>query len=248
MKLTLLEMVQDILSDLDDDVVNNIDDTLESQQVAQILKTTYFEVVRADSPWLRQTSTLESVSDVTKPNYLKLAEGVAEIGKVWYNVSKITDTKDKYTTINYISNEEFISISNSRDSSSSSVTSVTDFGGIKLLIKNDTAPTCYTSFDDEHLVFDSFDSNTESTMQSSKSQAVAVKIPTWVHTDAAIPDLPAEQFPYFLAQAKSKAFHIMKQASNPKLEEIVRQQKARATQHGWRVNGGIKYPDYGRKR
>jgi hypothetical protein len=44
-KMTLLEMTQDILSDMDSDEVNSINDSVESLQVAQIIKTTYFNIV-----------------------------------------------------------------------------------------------------------------------------------------------------------------------------------------------------------
>ena len=40
-KMTLLAMVQDILNDMDGDEVNSISDTVEAEQVAQIIKTTY---------------------------------------------------------------------------------------------------------------------------------------------------------------------------------------------------------------
>ena len=44
-KLTVLAMVQDILSDMNSDEVNSINDTIEAQQVAQIINTTYFEII-----------------------------------------------------------------------------------------------------------------------------------------------------------------------------------------------------------
>lgn len=44
-KMNLLELVQDILNDLNADNVNSIDDTIESQQVAQIVKSTYFALM-----------------------------------------------------------------------------------------------------------------------------------------------------------------------------------------------------------
>ncbi len=41
-KMTLLEVVQEILSDMNSDNVNSINDTIEAQQVVQIAKRTYF--------------------------------------------------------------------------------------------------------------------------------------------------------------------------------------------------------------
>jgi len=44
-KLTLLEMTQDIMSDMDSDDVNSINDSVEALQVAQIIKTTYYNII-----------------------------------------------------------------------------------------------------------------------------------------------------------------------------------------------------------
>jgi len=51
-KLTVLDMVQDVLSDMDSDEVSSIDDTVEAMQVAQIIKTAFYEVIN-DGDWLR---------------------------------------------------------------------------------------------------------------------------------------------------------------------------------------------------
>ena len=40
-KMTVLEMVQDILNDMDSDEVNSINDTIEAQQVANTVRTVY---------------------------------------------------------------------------------------------------------------------------------------------------------------------------------------------------------------
>ena len=45
MKYTLLEIVQEILSDMDSDEVNSIDDTVESQQVASIVRSAYMAIM-----------------------------------------------------------------------------------------------------------------------------------------------------------------------------------------------------------
>ena len=47
-KLTVLEIVQNILSDLNSEEVNSISDTIEADQVAEIVKTTYLDLVPRD--------------------------------------------------------------------------------------------------------------------------------------------------------------------------------------------------------
>ena len=52
-KMTLLEMTQDILSDMDSDEVNSIATTSESLQIAQIIKTAYYNIIDGrDFPFL----------------------------------------------------------------------------------------------------------------------------------------------------------------------------------------------------
>lgn len=45
MKQTLLEMVQLILSSIDGEEVNSIDDTVEANQVALIVKSVYYDML-----------------------------------------------------------------------------------------------------------------------------------------------------------------------------------------------------------
>lgn len=68
MKLTVLQMTQNILSALDSDEVNSIGDTTESMQVATILQTTFFNMVsRAGLPDQMQLFQLTPSNDSTKP-------------------------------------------------------------------------------------------------------------------------------------------------------------------------------------
>lgn len=68
MKLTLLQLTQNILSSLDSDEVNSISDSPESLQVATCIQTTYFNLVsRAGLPDQVQLFQLTSSGDVTKP-------------------------------------------------------------------------------------------------------------------------------------------------------------------------------------
>lgn len=251
MKMTLLELVQDILNDMDSDEVNSITDTQEAVQVAQIVKTTYLEMMtRRGGDWahLRKLANLESIADNARPNYLKLPENLSRIDFINYDVALDTETRIKYRRIDYISPSEFLETSNSLNTDNANVTSVTDFGGIVYAIQNDRAPTKYTSFDDEYVVFNSYDSVKETTMQGIHSQAQIYLLPTWSAVDAAIPDLPPLAFPALLAEAKSVAMAKLKQMPDLKAEQqSIRGQRMLANDN-FRLGGGVTYPDYGRKR
>ena len=146
-KLSLLEIVTDILNDLDSDEVNSISDTIESQQVAQIVKTCFFELIgNRNWPHLRKLVQLESVIDITKPNYLKLPENTKEMVFFKYDNFTATNPKSKLQEIKWKEPDSFLRMISSRDSTLSNVTSVIDFSGTKLLIVNDQPPTYWTSF------------------------------------------------------------------------------------------------------
>jgi hypothetical protein len=114
-----------------------------------------------------------------------------------------SDTKDEYVDVRYKEPAEFMAHINRRDSSLASVTTITDPTLVKLLIINDTAPTYYTSFNNDVLVFDSYDSGVDSTIQSAKIQCYGYREPVFTILDNFIPDLPSKAFPYLLSEAKS---------------------------------------------
>ena len=247
MKLTLLEMVQDILNDLDSDEVNSISDTTEALQVAQIVKTTYYEVLAGrEWPHLKEMLPLDAVGDLTRKTSLKLPETVTEL--IWLNYNKIKtgETKIRWDEVKYLYPDEFMLKLNGRDSDATNTETMTNPNGVTYVIRNDKAPSTWTSFDDEYIVFDSYDSAVDTTVQSSKSQAYAYKTPAWTVSDAFIPDLPGEAFSLLLSEAKSVASLKLNQVADEKAEQQSKRQRRRMSTKAFRAEGGIRYPDYGR--
>lgn len=247
-KQTLLSMVQDILDSMDSDNINSINDTEESLQVANVVKRTYFEII-GDRKWphLSELAQLDASGDNTKPTHMKLPENFQEMDWVKYNKRKSTDTSDKYQDVTYLNPEEFLNILNARKDTDTDVTVVTDFSSVSLLVKNDVAPTYWTSFDDEWLVFDSHDSAVDTTLQSSKSQVYAYREPVWTVSDSFIPDLPSKVFPYLLSESNSVAWNEIKQSTNAKEEQKSRRQRIWLGREKRRQSKGIRNGiDYGR--
>ena len=246
-KMTLLEMTQDIMSDMDSDEINSINDSVESLQVAQIIKTTYYNIIDGrDYDFLYELFQLDSSADSNRPTHMSLPDNILDLKYVKYNTRKSSDTKDKYTKIKYLMPEDFMDLVDKRDSSKSNVTVVTDATGISINVINDKGPEYFTSFDDENLVFDSYDSAVDSILQNNKSQCHGKRSVVFTMSDLFIPDMPAQMFSYLLAEAKSVAFATLKQMGNAKAEQQSVSQKRRMSQDAWRLKNGIHYPNYGR--
>ncbi len=248
-KMTLLEMVQDILSDMDSDEVNSINDSTESLQVAQIIKSTYYNIVDGkDYPFFKELFQLDTSGTSARPTHMKIPETIIDLEWIKYDCKKTGETRTRYTKIEYKTPEEFLEIVDKRISTATNIKVVTDSTGIKLSIYKDKAPTYFTSFDDEYLVFDAYDSTVETNLQNSKTQCHGKRSVAFTLSDSFTPDMPVQMFSYLLNDAKSACFVTLKQMANPKVEQQAVSQKRRMSQEAWRISNGISYPNYGRKQ
>lgn len=249
MKMTLLEMVQNILSDMDSEEINSISDSNEAEQVVQVIKASYFNMIASRFiPELSQILKLTSLSQSARPTHFQFPTRVKNVEFLDYNISKVVGGV-KYERMKYISPDEFFSVSDGRDSEASNVVKVLDVeADSTLLIRNDVHPSYYTSFDDEHVVFDSFDSSVDSTLLASKTRGYGVKYPTFDTTsDGFVPDIDDTMFPFLLAESKSTAMSLFKSGSDPKIEQAARRQKNYVQNDMYKVNAGKPKNNYGRR-
>jgi len=248
-KLTVLAMTQDILNDMDSDEVNSINDTTEALQIAQILKTTYYEILGQRTwPHTASLQQLTASGTASRPTHMTIATDVIDVEWVKYNKKTAVVDMDSYDIINYKTPEDFMELMDSRDSTLTNVDTIVDITGVTLRIITDQQPDYYTSFDDETLIFDSYYSTLDNTLQGSKTQVWGYKEPPFSLLDGFIPDLPTKAFSYYLAEAKSTAFNALKQAPNAKEEQRVRRQKRKLSRTMNRSGGGgVVFPNYGRK-
>lgn len=248
MKKTLLELVQNILSDSDGDVVNSINDTVESEQVARIVRSTYEAMmVNRNWPHLEKLVSLVAYSDSTRPTHMALPENVKELLSLNYDKSRAVGGRKEYQGVRWVEPDDFLRLSNMENSNNPQVITVVDPSGIELFIRNDRAPSKFTSFDNKTLVFDSFDSSIEQSLQESKVQARAEVYPGWRHEDDFIPDIPAEVFPALYEEALSTASLRLRQVQDAKAEQNSSRQQRWLSRNINRLEHGVKYPDYGRR-
>lgn len=248
-KMTLLEIVQDILNDIDADEVNSIDDTVEASQVAQIVKSTYFALVHIRNWYNNRTLVnLTASGNSSLPTHVYLPENLKELVFVNYDSARDGQNRKLFQPIRYIYPDEFLRKQNQYNTEEDNVDIIQDPSGVELLIRNDIPPTVYTSFDDKVIIFDSYDKAVDDTIQSSKIQAMAFITPPWLPEDDFVPNMPEEAFTLLLEEAKSRAAIKIGQKADQKAEQEAVRQNRWLSRKQWRVNGGIRKPNYGRRR
>lgn len=238
MKQTLLELTQNILSAMEDDEVNSIGDSVSALGVAQVVKDVFDEMItQLDIPGSDSLMVLESLSDVNRPNYVRFPDNLKKIHWIKYNNKDVT----------YITPSEFVDKVIKRDTG----VDVTDFGGVTFKIATDADPKFWTSFDDEYIVVDSFNLDTESTLLSNKTMAWVQSIPQLVIADDSIPDIPEHLFPTLLATAKGRCFVNFKSVSNASEDRAARNGLVRWQNDQYRDKSRPPFnrtPNYGKPR
>jgi len=222
MAKTLLQIVKNTLEAMDSDTIDTIylgdGGTEESEQIASFAAQLY-EYMHSiyDWPHSKILAKLDSLADSEKPNYLKVPKEVSEILWVKYRGKDIT----------WITPEAFINLSNGRltltkddngvytESMESDTVEVLSFDDVRMFIKTNSDPTYYTSFDNEHLVFDSYDINNDTTLQQTNNTIYAVKSSVFSLDDQYIPDFPEGMYPLFQAELNRESHLRLKQVDSP---------------------------------
>jgi len=199
MKKTLLDTVQRVLTKLDLDPVNSVNDSEDAMAVAQEAETTFYDIMsRSDWADQKQLVEVKSVSDTSNPTALRLSRDVSKIMSLRYDVTSPTDNSIVVKRMRWLEPEEFLERVYSRNSGTDEVDTV-DYEGHKLFVYNNVHPTYYTSFDNKTLILDSYDKAVSTTLIGNKSICSAVVLPKWEYRDDFVLPLTADMYPYFLA-------------------------------------------------
>ena len=249
MKLSLLETVQNILSEMDSDEVNSINDTSESRQVAQIVRTVYFDIIaRANLPEHRQLFQLTASGDASLPVLMIRPATVSKLDWVKYNVLTLDDPEDNFQYVTVLPKDQFLDMIHQFNETDTEVDTMV-LNGITFYFKNDFRPTYCTIVDDQYVVFDSYDAVVDTTLQTSKSMCFGQVIPVFSLEDNFIPDIDEQQFPLLLNEAISRAFVSLKQVPHDLAVLEARRQwrTLQRTKELSKESDFDKLPNFGRK-
>ena len=250
MKMTLLELTQNILSSMDSDEVNSYSDTTESRQVAEIIRTAYYNIIaRAQLPEHQDLFSLDASGDTALPVLMYKPENVRKIEWIKYDKSDSgVASEPEYDYVTFLPLAQFLNIVHKLDPDETNVDSLTLNDHI-YYYRNDIAPTYYTVIGDYNILFDAYNEDVDDTLQETKTICFGQIQPTFTLDDDFTPDLDAAQFPLLLNEAKSLAFLELKQMTNEKAEQESRRQW-RTTQHTKKLQKTSPFdelPHFGRK-
>lgn len=228
-----------MLSELKADNVSSIGDTTQSTQVATKIKTTFFDLQVEDAltPSYKLLQ-LDGLGDTTKPTHMQIPDRIADLCWVMYDTrTSATDTRVRFTNMDYVLPDEFIERTKDRNSDDSTVSIVTDFDGTSLLIRLDKNPEYFTSLDEKYLVFDSYDSDIDDTLQTSKTLARVEEVRQFTLTDGFVLDLPDKLFQWVYNEALSRCFNDLKEEPNAKAEQRARKANSRLRRSESKLTG-----------
>jgi hypothetical protein len=214
---------------MDSDAVNSISDTSEAEQVADVIRETYLDIIEEyDLKATHTMFTLTASGTVARPTHMALPEGYHAVEWVAYDKrTSVAATQRVFTTVPYTEPGDFVAILNSRNNDDTTVDVIADPSGVELLIRNDSHPSCWTTFDGQVFVFDSYDSSIDTTLQSSKTQVYGQLTNDLTISDTATIDLPQELYNLLRNQARETCFELFKDGAPAKIQRMAERSRIR---------------------
>lgn len=259
MKRTLLELTQDILASMDGDEVTAITDTAESAQVANIIRQCFYEIAaNAKLPEhfslfeLTETST-SSPTIMTKPTDVLTID--------WIKYDNMLTADSPVTDYRQVAFQEWSGFHAALLQSDSDATEVSRFNytvgsdTIPFIYRNDRFPMFYSTYNDNTIVFDSFNSDEDTFLRKTKTMCYGLKESSWTHSDSAVPSLDHKLSNLLFQNAKAQCFLELKQVENISSERKSRRGWLTLYKEKHDIKGTLKddyydpkkLPHYGRK-
>ena len=228
MKFSHLEMVQEILSAMESDEVNDIADTAESTAVSLLLRSVYYDLaIDLGLPEHEGLFELNASGDAAKPTLMTVPVNVSKIYEIKYNNKLSTETYANYLIVDFKRFNDFLETANGLRGSTSGVGQMTftnNAESFEIMYQNDKMPQFYTTVDDYTLIFDSYKSTEDTTLQKSKTMCSGVIYPVYTLSNGFVPDLDPSQFSLLKNRAKVRAFAELKQVENREAASETRRQ------------------------
>lgn len=240
--MTLIEMVRNIHLDLTDgEYIYTINENMLSTHITEIIKTSYFNLIDSrEWPHLLKSFQLTATSAST-PTHMTLPSTKTNLHYVKYNRKPTGVGPNLFTLIKFLPPQRFMNLVDARDDTLATVDIITDPSGIPINIINNTSPTYYTSFDEQSIIFDSYDVAVDTYLTAAKTQCYGMVYPTYTESDDFYFDLPPEMFNLILNDAKSTAYLTLRGQPNIKAELAAKAINDKLETESWKIRKNKNY-------
>lgn len=222
-KRTILKLIQDLGSAIQSDEIDSLTETVEVIDMGKILERTYKEVIsRKDYEFTRDKVLQLDARDVadTKLNNLTIPLSVTRLQCVKY-----VGANGKFTELCYKTPKDFINLVHARNVADSNITAILNDDGVAINTITDAPPNYYTSFDEETLTFDAYDSSRGVGNLVADSVIIATIIPAVDFTDpTAVLPIPERLEPLIFTEAQATMNYELRQTADPNSERRARKQ------------------------
>lgn len=223
MAYTLLEMVQRVARKLNSDEVSELDETIESSDIAhEVLDT--FEDLMHNTEWeflKHQPRKLAEKLNGQSVVSLRLPSDVVHIESLMYECQTDATSDRIFREIKYLSPAEFqqMTLGRKLDTNCVEVT----VGEFRIRVFNDTPPSYFTSFDEKEIVFDSYNAAIDTTgVVATKTAAIAKVVLLGTYSETWSPSVPEFIYNLWYHEAVARCSSCIRGVEDGRSERMAR--------------------------
>jgi hypothetical protein len=252
---TLLQIVQEVLESIDGDEVNSIGDTLEASSVAGVVKSCFDTILLTKDNREAQLPFTLTAYGVSKPVLMERPDDIISVDWIKYDIREDGDPYPQWRTIEYLNLKEFLEYSQNLPGqldSSMFESFVQNINGsnITFYYRKDTEPRFYSTLDDKLILFDAYNSVTESSLQESKTTCFGTYNLEFQKNDGFVIPFDRKTTLQLIEDSKARASIQLRQTQNPAAEKVARRLHVRSQFDNRQVGPANTYENrtgYGRK-
>jgi len=254
---TLLELVNNVLLGMNSNEVNTITQSIEAQQVALIARDVY-EYLEELQRWDHKLSkaSLQLATPTAEVNAIGIPDGIQKIEEIRYEVPRdpSNPTGDSVLKLlGYVSPDDFVE-QTKEELDNTVVVKMRSNGtwpqfDLDYYIRNDKEPDCWTSINYTTVLFDSYNSDREITLDPLKMQILGYVKYEFDETDDDLDiQIPSHDWSLYKNLVVSKSWLEIKQTQNPASDRMAQRLLTRSHNTSKRrVTNPLSGVNYGRR-